>query len=334
MKHLKLHLKIYLLFGAILTILALILGNLYSEKINSQAPVKIGVSFSDQYAKQLGLDPEKTYLSMLNDLSVKYLRLNAYWDDLEPKEGQFSFDNLDFYIEEAAKHQAKIILSIGYKLPRWPECRAPQWLEETNTSLRQQKTLVMLEKVVTRYEANPAVIAWQLENEPLLNFGVCPMVDKKFLNAEVKFLRGITKKPISLTDSGELRPWVTPMKLSDIFGTTLYRIVDVPFVGQTRYPLQPWFYQTKAAIIKRLFAPNNQKVIISELQAETWATKPLREIPIDEQIHRFPLNEFKQTLDYSKRVGFEEIYLWGVEWWYYLKLNGHPEYLEYSKTIF
>ena len=75
----------------------------------------------------------------------------------------------------------------------------------------------MLEKVIKHYDQNSAINAYQLENEPLLNFGLCPEPDREFLKKEVGFVRSQTKKPIILTDSGELRPWVTPMKLGDVY---------------------------------------------------------------------------------------------------------------------
>ena len=142
------------------------------------------------------------------------------------------------------------------------------------------------------------------------------------------------KKPIIITDSGELRPWRTPMQLSDIFGTTLYRVIDNPWLGPFQYPLRPWFYRTKSDLIRKVFAPQNQKTIISEFQAEPWAMQPLTEIPIKEQLSKFPISRLQETVDFARKTGFPEAYFWGVEWWYYLAKNDHPEYLNYAKTLF
>jgi hypothetical protein len=328
MKH-KRHIHIYILIGLILLGFMLILINIQQEKYLSQN-VTFGLTFTPHYAESLGLNPRETYLSMLNDLKVKNLRLSAYWDDIEPVENKFTFTDLDWYIDQAEKNNAQVILAIGYKLPRWPECREPEWLEEPSTkqvsnSFRQQQ-LTMLETVINHYENNPTITAFQLENEPLLDFGVCPPHDRDFLHKEVNFVKSKTQKPIIITDTGELRPWKTPMQLSDIFGTTLYRVVDSPWIGPFQYPLRPFFYRVKSDLIRTLFAQNNQKTIISELQAEPWGDK--------DQIDRFDIFRFKDTIEFSRRTGFTEVYLWGVEWWYYMNENNHPEYLNYSRTLF
>lgn len=328
MKHIH-HLHIFILIGIILLALLLIIINIEQEKFSLSQNTTFGVSFTPSYAKDLGLDPKETYNSLLTELNVKNLRLSAHWDEIEPFEGSFYFDDLDWYIDQASKNHAQVILAIGYKLPRWPECRAPEWIEN-----RQERQLLMLEKVIAHYENNPTITAFQLENEPLLEFGECPKIDREFVKKEVKFVREISKKPIIITDSGELRPWVTPMKLSDIFGTTLYRVVDTPWIGPFQYPFRPWMYRVKSELIRTVFAKENQKTIISELQAEPWAMQSLTEIPIETQLDRFSLEKLKENIDFARRTGFSESYLWGVEWWYYLKENNHPEYLEFAKSLF
>ncbi|MBI4036791.1 cellulase family glycosylhydrolase [Candidatus Daviesbacteria bacterium] len=331
--------KIHILILIILIILAsiFVISNLQTDRENSHRPVTYGISFDPTYAKYLGLDPKSTYQSILKDLSIKNIRLSALWDRIEPLDSAqgkpFYFEELDWYVSKATQNKAQVILAIGFKLPRWPECRVPRWLETRNEELRTRQ-LIMLKAVIEYYEKNPTIVAWQLENEPLLEFGVCPKPDRQFLQKEVEFVRSKTSKPIIISDSGELRPWVTPMKLSDIFGTTLYRIVETPIIGQFYYPLRPWFYRIKSDLVRKFFAPQNQKTIIVELQTETWSNRPLSQTPVDEQIQNFTLQQFKDTIDFARKTGFSEIYLWGVEWWYYLLQNGHPEYLQYAKSLF
>ena len=100
------------------------------------------------------------------------------------------------------------------------------------------------------------------------------------------------------------------------------------------YPLKPWFYRIKSDLVRQFFAPNNQKTIIVELQAETWSNQTLLETPLDIQLKNFSLQQFKDTVEFAKKTGFSEIYLWGVEWWYYLSQHNHPEYLKYSESLF
>ena len=329
-KHIH-HIHIIILAGLVILVLIFVGINKYLDKINFSKSITFGVSFSSRYAKELGLDPKKVYSSILNDLRVKNIRLPAYWDEIEPQENQFYFDDLDYYINKASKNQTSVILAIGYKLPRWPECRAPRWIDPARLRQRQ---LVMLEAVIKHYENNPTIYAFQLGNEPLLEFGICPPIDREFLIKEVELVKSRTKKPVILTDSGELRFWKTPMDLSDIFGTTLYRVVDTPWIGPFQYPLRPWFYRVKSDLVRKIFAPGNLKTIISELQAESWANQPLTQTPIDEQIARFSLNQFKETINFARKTGFHSAYLWGAEWWYFMAAHGHPEYLEYAKALF
>lgn len=341
------HIHIFILIGLLFLALILLLLNYQTEKFLATNPMIFGVSYSPRYAKELLLDPKVTFQNILQNLKVRHIRLSAYWDEIEPNQDQFDFQDLDWYIDQASQHKTQAILTIGYKLPRWPECRTPAWLDPKrhpvlpkagysfiSGSLLRERQLNMLSAVINHYKNNPTISAFQLENEPILNFGDCPKVDREFLSREVRFVREKTKKPIMITDSGELRFWRTPMQLSDIFGTTLYRVVDTPWFGPFQYPLRPWFYRTKSALVRKFFAPQNQKTVISELQAEPWATESLIQIPIDEQIKRFSLDQFRETVTFARKTGFSEAYFWGAEWWYYLAAQGHPEYLEYAKTLF
>ena len=31
------------------------------------------------------------------------------------------------------------------------------------------------------------------------------------------------------------------------------------------------------------------------------------------------LDQFKKNIAYAKKTGFDQFYLWGAEWWYWLK---------------
>ena len=119
-----------------------------------------------------------------------------------------------------------------------------------------------------------------------------------------------------------------------MFGTTLYRTVYNKYLGYLNWTLPPQFYTLKSDLIKKYFAPRNQKTIIAELQAEPWSPIGLFETPIEEQLKVFSLKDFQANVDYAKKTGFDEIYLWGVEWWYFAKEFNHPEYLEYAKVLF
>lgn len=325
---------LYTLLGLICTLFILIILGFIFEQINLRKPVKLGLTYSPRYAQTLGLDPKLTFEKIIDDLNPEVVRLIAYWDEIEPIEDEFNFSELNWYINNASQSNIPVVLAVGYKVPRWPECFAPSWLDVKDTSLRQEKQLKMVEKVISEYNNNPNIKAFQIENEPLLNFGICPPPDRNFLIKEVELVRSKTNKPIVITDSGELRPWKTPMQLSDIFGTTIYRTVSNPILGDTKYPLQPSLYYIKYILVKTIFASNNQSPVIAELQAESWFDRSLLLTPIEKQTQQYSAKNIKDNVEYAKKTGFSEIWLWGVEWWYYMEENNHPEYVNMAKEIF
>lgn len=46
------------------------------------------------------------------------------------------------------------------------------------------------------------------------------------------------------------------------------------------------------------------------------------------------VDQFKANLQYAINVNFKQTYVWGVEWWYWQKLYGNPEYWNIAKTLF
>lgn len=330
-------------FLAILILVVLVIaGQFIFDRFYSFPKVHYGVTFSPKFATALGMDWQKTYLQILDDLAVKEIRLPSYWDVLEPAENQDDFSSVDFMIQEAAKRGVKVILVLGARQPRWPECHIPSWAKNLTIPERQNKTLAFIKKVVTHYQSldsmQPDPIAvWQVENEPLLNgFGSgCDIADAKFLQTEVLLVRSLDHRQVMVTDSGELGFWVTPMRLSDIFGTTLYRVVYNVVLGYTNYPLLPYLYNLKSALVRQFFATDNHKSVIIELQAEPWSlNNDLATMSVAQQVKLFSVDNFKSNISFAKKVGFDEDYLWGVEWWYWMRDHNHPEYLDYAKTLF
>lgn len=329
---------IRLTFIAFLVIMIILLGEEVFERVYKY-PEKIeyGVSFSPSFAEFLSLDWQKTYIEILDDLEVKNIRIPGYWSIIEKEQNKDDFSKLDFMVSEAEKRGVKAILVLGVRQPRWPECHIPAWAKSLSVGERQEKILQFINKVVQRYKLSQAVKFWQVENEPLLSsFGKgCDAPDKKFLISEVDLVKSMDTRPIIVTDSGELGFWVTAMRLSDIFGTTLYRTVYNPIFGYSRYPILPYLYNIKSSLVKKLTSSASKRTIIIELQSEPWFINgELLSMSISEQLKLFPVHKLKDNVDFAQKTGFDEMYLWGVEWWYFMAQNGHPEYLQYAKTLF
>lgn len=305
--------------------------------ISSQKNQKIqyGVTFSPLYAEELGLDPDEVYQNILNNLGVNKLRIPVYWKEVEESRGAYDFSNTDHLLDLARDKNAKVILVIGHKVPRWPECFPPTWTSDISESALQQSILSLLDKTVEHFQNRPEVVSWQIENEPLLDFGVCRKLDSAFLNKEVDLVRSKDKRPIIITDSGELSSWIDALRLSDKMGTTMYRTVWNPMLGYLTYPFPPLFYPLKQAIVGSILNLPSKEVFVVELQAEPWPPgKSLAKTTLSDQLKIFPITQLKDSITFGRKTGFAEQYLWGVEWWYYMKTQGHPEYWEHAKTLF
>jgi len=71
--------------------------------------------------------------------------------------------------------------------------------------------------------------------------------------------------------------------------------------------------------------------MLTEVQLEPWFDKSLKDVPIEKQFKEFDFEKFKESIVFAKKLILIKFYLWGVEWWYYLYLNGYPEFLNYVK---
>ena len=337
-----------------ITILSLIILVLLSAGyffIGSPKPAENiiwGVNFSQKHAQYLRLDWKETYLSLLDDLGAKNLKIGSYWDLIEQKEGEYNFDDLDWQIKEAENYGAEVLLVIGMKSPRWPECHIPDWAKGLDREEQQEKVLNLIEKLILRYQKSPAIKYWQVENEPFFPFGECLSVDKKFLKKEIELVKKFDTRPVIISDSGEFPFWITAARMGDVVGITMYKKVwfAIPGFLKTKsewlerleigtyiyYPFPPTFYSRKAEIIKKIF---NKDVICVELQAEPWGPEGLYNSPLKEQEKSMNLEQFKYNIEFAKKTELKEFYLWGAEWWYWMKeKQGNPEFWNEAKKLF
>jgi len=294
-----------------------------------------GVTFSEKQALGLGLDPREVYVSILDDLKVRRLRLAAYWDEVEPKKDKYDWEFLDWIINEAAERDTEIILAVGGRLPRWPECHFPVWAEKLSRLTREKEISDYIAAVISRYSEIPQIVAWQVENEPFLpNFGECPDLSEEFLNQEIQLVKALDQRPILLTDSGELSLWVPVARRADIFGTTMYRDTYSKALDRyIHYPIEPGFFRFKKNITRLFTRP--EKWLVIELQAEPWGPVPFQELSKDERDRTMNLEKFKEIIEFSHQTGFREFYLWGVEWWYWEKeVNGDSSLWNEARGLF
>jgi len=292
-----------------------------------------GATFSQKYARySLGLNWQEAYNALLNDMGFKELRLMTYWDDGEPERGSFNFSDTDWMLGEAYKHNVDINLVVGMRQPRWPECHIPGWARQLSKEERDKALLTYVKKTVERYKNNPGLVRWQVENEPLLEFfGECEPMDKTLLKKEIQLVQSLDPAhPVFTTASGELDNWNDMTEFSDMVGVSLYRIISKRIIGTVYYPLPPAFYAWRAA-----FSPKQTTLFISELQAEPWTVPSIQNVPLETQLKHMNAKKLEDHVNFAVATGFDRIWLWGVEWWYWLKVNKqHPEVWDVAKTLF
>jgi len=323
-----------ILFGFVVLFLIFI-GYFFVGSAPKSEKISWGVNFSQAQASYLGLDWQEVYLALLNDLKIKKLKLITNWNHLEQNNGEYNFNDLDWQIARAKENNAEVFLTLGMRAPRWPECHIPEWADNLNKQEQQEKILALLKKIVLRYRGEDSIVMWQVENEPFFPFGECPWSDKEFLKKEISLVKSLDpqERPVAISDSGEWSFWLTAASLGDKVATTLHRkIWFEELKNYITYPLNPVFYWRKAQIIKTIF---NKEVIGGELQAEPWCPTGLAECSILEQKKTINLEQFRENIRFAQKTGFKEFYLWGAEWWYWMKeTQGQPEIWQEAKKIF
>ncbi|OGZ24254.1 MAG: hypothetical protein A2896_00185 [Candidatus Nealsonbacteria bacterium RIFCSPLOWO2_01_FULL_43_32] len=326
--------KIFKKILIILAVLVLIFIGYFSTGSAPQAlEIAWGVNFSQRHAEYLGLDWQETYLAFINDLGVKRIKIASQWDLIEPLEGEYHFRDLDWQIQKAQDAGVATLLVIGIKTGRWPECRIPDWAKYLTKANQQEKILRLIENIVLRYKDSSSVKYWQVENEPFFPFGDCPWQDKNFLKKEINLVKSLDPtRPVVISDSGEFSFWLTAAKLGDVVSTTLHRKVWFQEIKTyITYPLRPVFYWKKSQIIRRFFG---KEVIGGELQAEPWCPQGISDCELFEQAKTMNPQLFKENIGFAQKTGLKEFYLWGSEWWYWLKeKQNKPEIWNEAKKL-
>jgi len=321
------------IFAVLVFILCAVLFILSFRK--EPASITYGVSFSKLHSDELGLDWKATYLAILNDLGVKHLRLSAEWSMVEPSDKQYHFDELDLQMNEAKAHGADVILAIGKKTPGWPECHEPTWEQGMNNEDKENSLLAYIQTVVERYKSYPNIKYWQIENEPFLRYATtqCGNANVDLVAKEVALVKKLDPAhQVLITDGGEFGTWGNAWKAGDVFGTSVYLYIWQHYIGPMRYPMIPAFFRIKLNLADMIYG--SKPAILSELGMEPWLLTPITQAPIELQLQRMGIDKFNEILEFGKKTTLSEQYLWGAEWWYWMKQHDHPEFWDKAKELY
>ena len=305
--------------GIILVIFFLVYG-LFVFLSRKTYPIEYGITFNQTHAQFLGLDWKQTYVSMLNELKPSFIRIAAMWSEVEKNKGTYDFADIDFMMDTAKESGTKVTLVVGQKAPRWPECHVPGWVDGISDTQYEEALMGYVRAVAERYKNYGALEIWQVENEPFIRFrfGDCKRFREDLVKSEVDVVRELdTMHPVMITDSGELSWWWKAQRAGDIFGTTLYRVVRTPGGHVWSYDWLPAAYYNVRA---RFFGVSPENFYIAELQGEPWFTNgDARSTSIQIQEQTMNPERLKKHLEFASHIHSPRAYLWGVEWWYWMR---------------
>jgi hypothetical protein len=319
----------------VVIIVAILIGAMYGIArwyIHSQAgqPVEQGVSFIPDYAASLGVDPQKTMDALLG-IHVRHFRLVSYWSDIERTPSHYDFSQLDWEFKKAEAKHASIILTVGLRQPRWPECHSPNWIDTSQPASHWQPQLeTFMRAVINRYKNSPSLESYQLENEYFLKgFGRCPpsAMTRQRLVDEYNLVKKIDSlHPVIVGRSNNAIGLPLGQPQPDEFSISVYkRVWDAGVTHRyLEYPYPAWYYGFLAGLQKIVTGKN---MVIGELQAEAWPPRgqTIQETSLVEQNKSLNAHRLTARFKYGRATGMRGIYLWGAEYWYYRKVKlGDP----------
>lgn len=306
---------------------------------------KWGATLSSKECRAWDVDIYKLLSLAVDELNIRQFRIMGYWDEIEAARGQYNFKNLDKLLNLANKKGAKVSLCLGLRQPRWPEVHEPDWANKLriagptpNPSPEREgssgydiwmtKLNQFIAEVVKRYKNHPAIDSWQLENEALnRNFGINGDFNRKRLRDELSLVKALDKKhPVIMSTSNS---FALPIRRPrpDYFGFSWYTVqfkngrYSQSFFGPLHYVLRGW-------TIRLL---TGRPVFIHELQCEPWGAKANTEMDLEEMNASMDTSRLKFNLNSAKKSKLRPYFLWGLEWWYAMKIRGEEQWWETVK---
>src|SRR5438105_10621027 len=328
------------------------------------APVQVGTSFSPKRAGSLGLDYRGAF-KRLEALHFRVIRLSSYWDQVD-KEG---YDQLDWLMNEAQRARQPIVLTVGMKALGWPEFFVPASVTDL-TSLQQGQAvaadpslraaaLAFIEDTVRRYRDNPALVAWQIENEPLNRAGPQRLwIDAAFLRDEISSVRQLDRhhRPLivnafshfnfvfdqaSARQGFDLRQWLgfdadsaerdslAVLDRGDVLGLDVYTAIGYQFLGQDHLSRADADWPDRLARLRHLTKGPGKHALMPRAGGRPWDhgqasyTAPKSTSPA----------AIRSVFENLKDAGYGTVLFWGSEYWLWRADNGDPRWIDAIKAI-
>lgn len=189
---------------------------------------------------------------------------------------------------------------------------------------------------VNHVKGDSTIVSYQLENEYFLDvFGICPDFSRDRLVNEFNLVRSIDPGKtlvVSMSNNAIGTPIGGPTP--DMWAISVYkRVWDRTITKRYfEYPIPAWYYAFRAGWTEITRGHNS---FIHELQAEAWTPDGynIKTAPVDELYKSMNPDRLRDRIDYGVGTGMKEVDLWGVEWWYAMKVKrGQPQLWDTAKT--
>jgi hypothetical protein len=327
-------------------------------------PVQVGTSFSPLRAGWLGLD-YKTAFRRLEALHFRLIRLSTYWDQVDSE----GYDQLDWLMGEARKSHQPVVLTVGMKALGWPEFFIPasavpidglrQGQDVAADSSFRDSALSFVSDTVLRYRDNPALIGWQVENEPFNRAGPQRLwIDAEFLRDEITIVRQLDghHRPLivnafshfnlifdqaSARQGFDVRHWLgfdadsaerdglSVLRRGDVLGLDVYTAIGYQFLGRDHMSHADGDWPDRLARVRDLAHKQGKQAWITEAQAEPWEAS--------ESSYADPRSTSPKAIraifENLKDAGFSTVLFWGSEYWLWQANHGDTRWIDTVKTI-
>lgn len=295
--------------------------------------MQLGATFSHREIRSLKLDLPSSFQTTL-DINFDILRLGVYWDESEPKRGNYDFSVIKSLLTQCDQAGQPVVISVGMKAPRWPEYYVPKWLHIDRPEAGKRELLKFISASIKVLKTHNSIIAWQIENEPLDGSGPNKWrIPFDLLADEVAHIRKLDSRPIhiniwgdNITRTGE---YDKAAKLADTVGIDLYYKQPAargsyhgPNFRTWQFIWWRWQQQRKG-----LYRP----LWVTELQAEPWEHSNSAKFTPDPPSINPEL--LIQNLKNAQKLKPEVILFWGLEYWLWRAKQGNPDLLNTVRYI-
>lgn len=302
------------------------------------------------------LDLMKDQLTLLKKSGVTGLRLNIFSSELTTNARTIRWQPLESFLDLAEKLNLEIHLCLGpYQYPLWPGIRLPEVLLDEKTSLKvidgnkkwKEFGCGFLEEELKQYGKHKNITGFYLGNEwhttqRIEDYSKKNMtftISQKHMESLARLCKKFTRKPILFNTN--LQPHQLK-QLEHTFLSILKVLKNQAWVGFDLYPTQENFtkapqlfihrklhsFSHDVESIKKEFIP---RVLISEFEAQPWGDGESWHAQITKNpvVVQSTAEQLEKTFRlFTSPKLFDQVTLWGAEFWLIAYQMGHPEMLD------